>query len=335
MTVQEQQVEEVKILLNLGGAFAGLPRTSRRAKSFFDEIIARFRRSRNPEVRRLVALAFYRASDLFTLPNFARTKKEWRDARRYAKRRFAYFDALLAWAGASSAPELRAWVARVLVMKGAALQVLHRHADSVRAFGKALAFVTAEDELATRVNAARAGWMQGQVLIDMKKLPKALTVLEKAVTRFGAEPVTEEMQSQVVPTIYRKGRVLFLLGRYEEAVDAFAAAIAAARAGRKQALQGVLDASLGKADALVAAKRHREAIVVCNDAVALSRRLNQLGQRAQACELKAAALRGLGQLAAARRADAMAKRWAHPTAERIAAMEAKDRRSRSTRAARR
>ena len=222
---------------------------------------------------------------------------------------------MLKWLGAPSDPELRGWVPRALILKGAALQDVQVRADALRVvgrvdrrdeaahvFGQVLAFVTSEDDLPMRVHAARAAWMQGEMFLELKTPAKALAVLDKAVARFGAaaEP---EIQSQVHQILYLRGRALFQLGRHEEAVDAFDAAIAKAHAVKKRLRPDVLSASLGKAEALTAAKRYREAIAVSNGALAQSRRAEQWGQCFRAYGLKAAALRGLGKTAAARRVD--------------------------------
>jgi tetratricopeptide (TPR) repeat protein len=182
-----------------------------------------------------------------------------------------------------------------------------RREEAQRVFGQVLAFVTAEDDLPMRVNAARAAWMQGEMFIELKMPAKALMVLDKALARFGAgaEP---GMQVQVYQMLYLRGRALFLLGRHAEAVDAFDDAMAKAHAVKKELRLTALSAALGKAEALVAAKRYVEAIAVCNGTLVRARRLGQDGLCVRAYELKAAALKGRGQKAAARQAELAAKR---------------------------
>jgi tetratricopeptide (TPR) repeat protein len=320
LTFQEKQEEEARILWRFGLELAGLDRTRERAKRLFDEVIRRFRGSRNVKVRRSVALAYFHASELGRDNNFAPTRRGWREARRNAKRRLGYLDAMLKWLGAPSDPELRGWIPRALILKGAALQELQVRAEAVRVvgrvdrrdeaqrvFGQVLAFVTAEDDLPMRVNAARAAWMQGEMFIELKMPAKALVVLDRAVARFGAgaEP---EMQVQVYHIVYTRGRTLSLLGRHEEAVDAFDEAIAKAHAVKKELRLTVLSAALGKAEALVAAKRYVEAIAVCNGTLVRAQRLGQDRLCVRAYELKATALKGRGKMAAARQAELAAKR---------------------------
>lgn len=293
MAIEDQRVE-ARTLFEIASRLKSLDRT-REGKSFFDEIIRRFHRSPDLEVRRFVALAHWdRASRFRDKMHLSKTEKgRRRAARRDAQRALAGFEAMLGWLGAPSEPELRGWVVRALILKGDELVRLHRYAEAVRAFSKVTKFVATDD----RKNAIRASRMQGWTFKLMKKPAKALVAFDKVLALLGADPAPE-IRREVGPMLCEKGWALSQLGRHADAIDAYDGAIAIEQTEQKPL------ALVGKADALVGEKRYREAIAVCNTVL---RRDDSPYCRARAYHAKAAAFKGVGNLAAARRAKAAAR----------------------------
>lgn len=302
MTTEDHRAE-AETLLVIGANLASLRRI-KEAKSFYDEIVRRFRCSRNIELRGLAATAHFRMAGLFREHlHLEQTESgRRRAARRDAQRALACFDAMLGWLGAPSDQTLRNWVVRALLLKGDELVRLHRYAEAVRAFGKASRFIAAED----RVNAVRAARMQGRTFMTMRQPAKALANFDRVLDLLGTDPAPKT-RGEVGDMLFERGRALAQLGRYGEAVDAYNGAIAIKRAQRKPLLGNLPLALIAKAEALVCEKRHREAIAVCNAALVTLRRQDIPYSRARACRTKAAAFKELGNQPAARRAKAAAR----------------------------
>ncbi|AVT75913.1 hypothetical protein RPPS3_18500 [Rhodopseudomonas palustris] len=200
--------------------------------------------------------------------------------------------------GAAEQPEFRVWVARALVNKGAALQLLGRSEDAIVVYDDAVSQFGAAEEPGLRRQLARALVNKGGALKSLERSEDAIAVYDEVLNRFGAaeEP---QLRVQVARALVNKGAALQLLGRSEDAIAVYDEVLNRFGAAEEPQLRvWVARTLVNKGGRLGALERSEEAIAVYDEV------LNRFGaaeepqlrvQVARALVNKGAALQLLGR----------------------------------------
>lgn len=290
--------QDVKSLVDKGIALSR-QKQNKRAIAVFDDVVARFGAARELATRKLVAEALFEKAMAFDVSDMVVfTKREKREYRGRCKERIAILDDMIARFGAAREPKLRKWVAIALVLKGAALNGLHRYEAAVLVFDKVVSRFAPDKAL--RIDVARALVMKGLTFGIMKKPRKAIAAYDDVIARFGTvrEP---QVRNEIGKALIDKCRKLSMLDRNLEAVEACDGAIAHFTAAGKVAPRSNISvALLGKCKALIALERYKDAVAVCDTMVArFGRDATMIEMVVQAILAKGVAFEGLGRNPAA------------------------------------
>ena len=170
----------------------------------YDDVIARFGESDDPDLQEQVAIAlFNKGADLGAL-------NRHEDA-------IAAYDDVIARYGGSDAPALKEQVAMALFNKGAHLGALNRHEDAIAAYDDVITRYYGSDTSGLQEVVAKALFNKGLRLVILNRYEDAITAYDDIIARFGGSDAPA-LQEQVAKALYNKGGSLDTLNRHEDAI---------------------------------------------------------------------------------------------------------------------